>query len=281
MAAIGKHNTLTITKIVDFGVYLDGGNEEDILLPARYVPEGCEVGAAIEVFVYLDSEDLPIATTETPKAMVGECVSLKVIEVNEVGAFLDWGLPKDLLVPFSEQSKPLEVGRSYVVYLYIDKASERIVASTKVDKFLAETSIYFTAGQAVDLLIYGRTDLGYKAVINNAVIGLVFHNEVFKPLRVGEATKGFIKQVRADGKLDLCLQLANKQGLDSLAEQVLAYIQEQGGSTTLTDRSSPADIAAQFGVSKKSYKKALGGLYKQRKIVITPDRISLADQDGD
>lgn len=278
MAAIGKQNTLTISKVVDFGVYLDGGDETDILLPARYAPEGCKVGESLSVFVYLDSDDLPIATTETPKAMAGECKSLKVIEVNQVGAFLDWGLPKDLLVPFSEQGKPLEVGRHYVVFLYIDKASERIVASTKVDKFLAETSVYFTPNQAVDLLIYGRTELGYKAVINNVVVGLIFHNEVFKPLRIGDATKGYIKQVRADGKLDLCLQLANKQGLDSLADEVLAYIEAQGGSTTLTDRSSPEDIAAQFGVSKKSYKKALGGLYKQRKIIISPGEITLADK---
>ena len=177
MAELGKLNTLTVLKKLDFGVYLDGGDSEEILLPRRYVPEGCSIGDAVDVFVYLDSEDMLIATTEVPKAMVGECAYLKVLEVNQVGAFLDWGLPKDLLVPFGEQQKPMQVGQYYVVYLYIDVASERIAGSTKLDKFIGDTSPYYKEQQQVDLLISSRTDLGYKAVVDGGTIGLLFSSD--------------------------------------------------------------------------------------------------------
>ena len=275
MAELGKKNNLTVIKSLDFGVYLDGGDLDEILLPSRYVPEGCTIGDQLEVFVYLDSEDLLIATTETPKAMVDECAVLKVVEVNQIGAFLDWGLPKDLLVPFGEQQKPMQVGQSYVVYLYIDQASERITASTKLDKFLGDTSPYFKEQQQVELLICGRTDLGYKAVVNGSVIGLIFNSEVFKPIRIGQTIKGFIKRIRSDKKLDLCLQLVDRETLDALSEQILTFIKAQGGQTTLTDKSSPHEISQQFGVSKSSYKKALGKLYKKRLINIEKQLVSL------
>jgi uncharacterized protein len=275
MAELGKLNTLKVIKAVDFGLYLDGGDDGEILLPARSVPNGVAVGDELEVFIYLDSEDLLIATTDTPKAMVGECAVLNVVEVNQIGAFLDWGLPKDLLVPFGEQQKPMEKGQSYAVYLYIDQASERIAATTKLDKHLAESSPYFKEKQQVDLLICGHTDLGYKAVVNGAVIGLIFNSDVFKPIKYGQKMKGYIKRIRDDNKLDLCLQLANREALDALSQQVLNFIQSQGGTTTLTDKSKPEDISAQFGVSKSSYKKALGKLYKQRLVLITKDKVSL------
>ena len=275
MAELGKLNTLTVIKKLDFGIYLDGGEGEEILLPRRYVPEGCSVGDQLEVFVYLDSEDMLIATTETPKAEVGECAFLKVIEVNRVGAFLDWGLPKDLLVPFGEQQKPMQVGQSYVVYLYIDPASERIAASTKLDKFLSDTSPYYKEQQAVELLICGRTDLGYRAVVDGATIGLLFKSDVLQPISIGQKMKGYIKHIRADKKLDLCLQLVNRQALDALSKQILAYLNKEGGQSTLTEKSPPDMIAKQFGVSKSSYKKALGKLYKQRLIVIEKTHITL------
>jgi len=277
MADLGKLNSLTVIKKLDFGIYLDGGDEE-ILLPNRYVPEACAIGDEIEVFVYLDSDDLVIATTETPKAMVGECAFLKVVAVNKVGAFLDWGLPKDLLVPFSEQQKPMQVGREYVVYLYVDSASDRIAATTRLDKFLGDTSPYYKEKQAVELLICGRTDMGYKAVVDGATIGLIFNSDVFKAIQYGQKLTGFIKRVRADKKLDLCLQLVDRETLDALSKQILAFIKAEGGSTTLTDKSLPADISQQFGVSKSSYKKALGKLYQKRLITIEKTRIVLVQE---
>lgn len=275
MVEIGKRNTLRVVKFVDFGVYLDGENFREILLPSRYVPQGCAVGDEIDIFLYLDSDDLLIATTETPKAMVGECAYLKVVAVNQVGAFLDWGLPKELLVPFGEQQKPLEVGKSYVVYLYIDDASQRIAASTQIDKFLPDNSLYFKEQQQVDLMIYGRTDLGYKAIVNGVVSGLIFNSDVYTPLQNGQVIKGYIKQVRADKKLDLYLQIANREALDTLSEQILAFLQKEGGRSTMTEKSAPELIAKQFGASKSSYKKALGKLYKKRLILIEKTHIEL------
>jgi predicted RNA-binding protein (virulence factor B family) len=275
MVEIGKRNTLRVVKFVDFGVYLDGENFREILLPSRYVPQGCAVGDDIDIFLYLDSDDLLIATTETPKAMVGECAYLKVVAVNQVGAFLDWGLPKELLVPFGEQQKPLEVGMSYVVYLYIDDASQRIAASTQIDKFLPDNSLYFKEQQQVDLMIYGRTDLGYKAIVNGVVTGLIFNSDVYTPLQNGQVIKGFIKQVRSDKKLDLYLQIANREALDTLSEQILAFLQKEGGRSTMTEKSAPELIAKQFGASKSSYKKALGKLYKKRLILIEKTHIEL------
>jgi predicted RNA-binding protein (virulence factor B family) len=275
MVELGKLNTLTVVKAVDFGVYLDGGDEGEILLPARSIPSGVMIGDELEVFIYLDSEDMLIATTDTPKAMVGECVVLNVVEVNQIGAFLDWGLPKDLLVPFGEQQKPMEKGKDYVVYLYIDPASERIAATSKLDKHLAESSPYFKEKQQVDLMICGRTDLGYKAVVNGVAIGLLFNSDVFKPIHYAQSMKGYIKRVREDNKLDLCLQLANREALDELSQNIMKFLEKKGGTSTVTDKSRPEEIAAQFGVSKSSYKKAIGKLYKQRLIVITKNNISL------
>lgn len=275
MVEIGKLNTLTVLKNVDHGIYLDGEHLGEILMPERYVPENCEVGDSIEAFIYLDSADLLLATTETPYVMVGECAYLKVVDVNQAGAFLDWGLPKDLLVPYSEQISPLQIGQSYTVLVFLDESTNRIAATQKLDTYLSEEAQYFKPEQAVDLLIFGKTELGYKAVINNTHIGLIYKNEVFQPLTHGEKLKGYIKTIRPDRKIDLCLQLPGKDARDDLSSRILDHLKNNDGVSTLTDKSSPEDIYENFGVSKKNYKKAIGRLYKKRLIRIEKDKTIL------
>jgi len=277
MAEVGKFNKLQVVKEVDFGVYLDGGELDTILLPQRYVPEGCEIGDWVEVFLYFDSEDLLIATTETPKVEVGRCEMLKVIDINNAGAFMDWGLPKDLLVPYSEQHKPMEVGYSYVVYVFHDQGSDRIAASTRLQDHLAEESVWIKPRQSVDLLIAGRTDLGYKAVINDQYLGLIFRDDAFRPLKIGERLPGFVKNIRADGKIDLLISQGTLQGDHDLGEQIIEKLRASGGISTLTDKSDPDAIYRQFKVSKKKYKQALGTLYKSRRITLAPNQIKLVE----
>ncbi len=277
MAEIGRFNKLQVVKEVDFGVYLDGGEHDTILLPQRYVPDECEIGDWLDVFLYFDSEDLLIATTETPKVQVGRCELLKVIDINNAGAFMDWGLPKDLLVPYSEQQKPMEVGYSYVVYVFHDQESDRIAASTRLQDHLAEESVWMKPKQAVDLLIAGRTDLGYKAVINDQYLGLIFRGDAFRPLKIGERLPGFVKAIRPDGKIDLLISQGTLQGDYDLGEQIIEKLSLSGGLSTLTDKSDPDEIYRQFKVSKKKYKQALGTLFKSRRIVITPQHIKLVD----
>ncbi len=278
MVKIGRNNQLRIIKKVDFGVYLDGEDLGNILLPKRYLPKQYALDELIDVFLYFDSDDLLIATTETPKAMVNECACLTVAAVNRVGAFLDWGLAKELLVPFGEQEKPLIEGNRYVVFVYIDD-SGRIVASTKLSDHLGEQSDYFKAGQAVDLLISGRTDLGYKAVINHHHLGLIFQNEIFQPLKIGQRVKGYIKTIRDDQKIDLSLQPSSDiQSRQSVDEKIIQYLKEHDGTTTLTDKSPPELIYSELGISKGAFKRAVGSLYKQRKITIKNKLINLVDQ---
>ncbi len=277
MIKIGQTNQLTAVKPIDAGMLLDGGELGRILLPRRYVPEGLEPGASLKVFVYLDSNDEVIATTLTPKASVGECALLEVKDVNDAGAFLDWGLPKDLLVPYSEQHKPMEVGRRYVVCIYLDPYTGRITASSRLNRRLNEKSRNFTPGQAVDLLICGKTDMGYKAVINHTHLGLIFRDDAFRTLTYGESLKGYIKAVRSDQKLDISLQAPAAQGKPALAEQILAHLRAQGGVSELTDKSPPEAIYAAYNVSKGSYKNALSLLYKQRRILIEAHEIRLVD----
>jgi uncharacterized protein len=275
MAQVGKFNKLQVVKEVDFGVYLDGGELDTILLPKRYVPKDCEIGDWIDVFLYFDSEDLLIATTETPKVQVGQCELLKVIDINNAGAFMDWGLPKDLLVPYSEQHKPMEVGYSYVVYVFYDHDSDRIAASTRLQDHLAEESVWVKPKQAVNLLIAGRTDLGYKAVIDNRYLGLIFRGDAFRPLKIGERVAGFIKSIRPDGKIDLLISQATLQGDHALGEDIIRHLKTSGGVSLLTDKSDPDDIYRTFKVSKKKYKQALGTLYKSKRILLAPDKITL------
>ena len=273
---VGKANILKVIKRLPFGVYLSAGSaKEEILLPNRYIPEGLEVDDLIKVFVYFDSEDRLIATTETPLAEVDECAFLQVVDVNQVGAFLDMGLGKDLFVPFAEQEERMQKGASYVVHLYLDEHSGRIMASSKLDKFLLETTHYHKAGQAVDLLIFARTDMGYKAAIGHTYQGLLYHSEIYQPINIGDQLKGYIKEIRADKKIDLTLNLPSEKTRDKLANQILDFLKEQGGASNLTDKSPPDAIYKQFKVSKKSYKKALGALYKRRLIKIDNDKIEM------
>lgn len=276
MLKIGKHNLLRVVKQTSFGVYLDGGKYGEILLPKRYVPADCQVDSWVKVFVYLDSEDRLIATTATPKVKVGECACLNVVAVSHFGAFLDWGLPKDLLVPRREQAQLMQEGRSYVVYVYVDEKTETIVASSRLELFLNEFGAGFEPRQAVDLLIYERTDMGFKAVINGTHLGLLYANEIFQPLRIGQQVTGYIKAIRADRKIDLMLQLPSAVAHDDLTEKILAHLQACGGVSEFTDKSSPEAIYQTFQVSKAHFKRAIGLLYKQQRIIIGKDVIRLA-----
>ncbi len=278
MAAIGRFNTLQIVKHTDFGLYLDGGPDGEILLPNRYVPKGepTEIDDWLNVFIYLDSDDRLIATTETPKAQVGEFASLKVAEINRVGLFLDWGLPKDVLLPHSEEKRPLEEGDYCVVYLYLDKHSRRITATAYLDRYLDKTPARYKVGEQVDLLVVDPTDLGYKAIINGQHWGLIHKNEAFKFLRRGIREKGYIKELRPDGKISLSLQPVGSDAGDALQALILQKLEDNQGSMAVSDKSPPELISRHFGVSKGNFKKAIGGLFKQGRIVIHPDRIELA-----
>jgi len=277
MAAIGLMNELEVVKEVDFGVYLDGGELGEILLPKRYVPENCKVGSQLEVFIYLDSEDRVIATTEKPLAMVGDFATLKVVSTTPIGAFMDWGLMKDLLVPFREQQFPMEEGRNYLVFVYIDDETQRIVGSSRLDKFVDNLPVDYEPGEEVDLIIAGKTDLGYKAIIDNSHWGLIFKNEVFQPLKTGDRLKGYIKNIRPDEKIDLVLQKPGYEKIDSIAQSVLDRLKEAGNFLPVNDKTDPIEISKTFGISKKNFKKAIGSLYKQRLITIEEDGIRLVE----
>lgn len=273
--AIGGMNRLRVVKQLSFGVYLDGKDQDEILLPKRYVPDSCEVDDFIEVFVYLDSEDRLVATTETPLAMAGELAYLTVAAVNKVGAFLDWGLPKDLLVPFGEQREGLEKGQRTIVYVYFDKTSERLVASTKLNKYINPKSIRYKPGNKVDLIVCNPFELGYRVIIDKRFVGVIYRNEIFQPVREGEALTGYIKDVRPDGKIDVELQKSGTYGREALAELILSQLKASNGYLPVTDRSPPEEIYERFKASKKAYKRAVGGLYKQRLIALEAEGIRL------
>lgn len=281
MAFPGRYNRLNVTKIADHGVYLDGGWMGNILLPRRYVPANCEVGDKVMAFIYLDSEDRYIATTQRPKAQVGELANLRVEEVNKVGAFLDWGLPKQLLVPFNQQQKTMEAGRSYLVFVYVDEDSKRIAASSKLNKFISKEHEDLKQGQQVELVVTERTELGYACAINHRSWGLLFHSDVVKPLKAGQKLKGYIKRIRHDGKVDLSLQAPGYAKVDDLSKRVLRELRHQGGFLALSDKSPPEVIYDTFGVSKKSFKMTIGSLYKQRIISIEAGGIRLLEEPGD
>ena len=276
MAFLGRYNKLRIVKRADIGAFLDGDQFGDILLPRKYAPESMRIGDKVEVFLYNDSEDRIIATTLAPRVQVGKCAYLKVVSTSHYGAFLDWGLPKDLLVPFSEQQKPMQKGYSYTVYLFVDSDSERIAASSKLEKWLSqEDAGHFKPRQPVKLLIYGKSDLGFKAVVDGSHLGQLYSNETFKPLHYGEGIDGYIKQIRDDGRIDLMLQLPSHLQGDRLSDAIIEHLRQNDGVSELTDKSPPDDIYQAFGVSKANYKKALGHLYKQRRITIEKHQITL------
>jgi len=263
MPLIGRFNTLRVSKIVDFGVYVDAENFGQVLLPKRYVPDNAELGTDVNVFLYFDSESRLIATTLKPKVQVGECAYLKVAQINRVGAFMNWGLPKDLLVPYGQQPKTMEAEKSYVVYVYQDPYSELITASGKLRDFLRETNDNFELSQKVNLLICARTDLGYKAVINNTHMGMLFDSQLLQPVRIGQRLDGYIKTIREDGKIDLSVQLEGQASRDDLSTKIMRHIQENGGTSAVNDKSTPDDIYRLFQVSKGNFKKAVGGLLKR------------------
>ena len=272
---LGKFNQLEVVKEVDFGLYLDGGDEGEILLPTRYVPEDCKVGDMLNVFLYLDIDERLIATTLTPLVQVGQFACLEVSWVNQFGAFLNWGLMKDLFVPFSEQKMKMQVGRSYVVHAHVDEESYRIVASAKVERYLSKDMPDYAPGAEVDILIWQKTDLGFKAIIDNKYSGLLYENEIFRALETGMQMKAFVKQVREDGKVDLILQKPGQGKVEDFAATLLDYIREQGGHITLHDKSPAEEIYDTFGVSKKTFKKAVGDLYKKHVVLLQENGIEL------
>ena len=306
---LGQKNRLKAAWKVDFGTYLEGDDEGKILLPARYVPEDLEVGDEIDVFVYLDNEERRVATTLEPKAMVGDFAYLEVAWVNEFGAFLDWGLMKDLFCPFREQKKRMEAGRSYIVHVHLDEESYRIMASAKIEKWLENDKLakeyipsaekedtilsqrekgdlstsplgeagrgVLLPGSKVSALIWQKTDLGFKAIIDNKYGALLYDSQLFREIHTGDKVEAYITKIRPDGKIDIALQQSGRQHTEDFAEKLLHYLQYRGGRCRLGDKSSAEEIKEQFGVSKKTYKRAIGDLYKRRLITISEDGIEL------
>lgn len=273
---LGDYNNLEIVKRVSFGLYLDGDEDGEILLPAKYVPDGYDIGDIIKVFVYLDNEERLVATTEEPMAKVGDFALLRVAWTNDYGAFLDWGLLKDLFVPFSEQEGKMVKGNSYLVYVTIDRKSYRIYASARLDKYLSRTKPPYETNEEVDIIVWRRTDLGWKVIVNGNHSGLVFANEVFRDLKTGDRLKGYVKRVRTDGKIDIVLQRHGVAGDDDSSMRLLSAIEAQRGFLPLNDNSSPDEIYSMLGMSKKAFKRAAGKLYKQRLIIIDDDGLRLA-----
>jgi predicted RNA-binding protein (virulence factor B family) len=269
MAKIGRRNILWVSRIATPGVYLDGGERGEILLPGRYVPAGTLVGESFDVFVHRDSEDRLVATTETPHAIVGEFAALRVVSANpRIGAFLDWGLSKDLFLPIREQSRRVNPGEWVVAYIFVDLKTDRIVATTRLNRHLNVAPPTYVEGQAVDLLITGRTTLGYNAIVSGAHMGLLYHNELPGPLDIGQKLDGYVRALRPDGKIDLTINPAGYGKVAPLKEQVLEALAAAGGRLALGDASPPERIRAAFGVSKKAFKQAIGALYRERRISI-------------
>ncbi len=269
MIKIGQYNDLKVNRFIDFGLYLGDDEENEVLLPRRYMSGREKEGDTLHVFVYNDSENRPVATTEEPCAVVGDFALMRVNQVNKVGAFLDWGLSnKELLVPFREQRVSMLAGRSYIVYIYIDDNTKRVVASAKLDKFLGNTMPQYYHRQKVDLLVVQRTELGYKVIIDNLHWGLLYSNEIYGDINVGDRRMGFIKQVRDDGKIDVTLEKIEKLRVDDLTDVILDYLKAHDGKMALSDKSDPQEILRTFNCSKKDFKKALGNLYKQKLVTL-------------
>lgn len=280
---LGDYNTLTIVKAVDFGLYLDGGDEGEILLPARYVPKDAKIGDQLEVFIYLDQDERPVATTQKPIAKVGDFAWLEVAWVNEYGAFLNWGLMKDLFCPFREQKMRMQKGQYYLVYITIDEESYRLMATAKVDKYLFPTNDeikqtpyhVYKHGDEVKVMVWQKTDLGFKVIVDNKYQGLIYEGQIFQPLHSGDRLKAYIDHVRQDNKIDLTLQPTGRRQTEEFSDVLLHYLQENGGHCDLGDKSPSELIQDRFKVSKKVYKKAIGDLYRRRLITIADDGITL------
>lgn len=266
---LGKVNRLKVSRQTDFGIYLTDGNEE-VLLPNKYVPEN--LTEFLEVFLYTDSEDRLIATTLMPKLQLHECALLTIKEVTKFGVFADWGLEKDLLIPFREQTGRLQEGKKHIIYLLMDEKTDRLIGSAKIEQFL-KNSPSFKEGDPVNLLIGRKTDLGFEAVINNSNLGLIFHNEIFQPLKTGDRVPGHVKKIRSDGKIDLTLQKPGYSQIQSVEQVILDALNKNHGTLMLTDKSPPKEITAQLNISKNNFKKAVGALYKKKLIILKEDCI--------
>ena len=277
MAEIGKINTLEVVRETDNGFYLDGQNLGEILMPRKFITDEVRSQGWADVFVYTDSEDRLVATTETPFAKAGEFAFLKVVEVTRFGAFLDWGLPKNLLVPFSEQRAKMVDGRSYLVYVYLDLQTNRIAASAKINKYLDNTPPQYEHGQEVQLLVAEETDLGYKAIVNSEHWGILYHDQLFRRIEPGQRITGFVNKIRDDEKIDLLLEKPGYEKVDAISQKILDELKQNRGFMAVSDNTSPEMIKALFGVSKKSFKKAIGSLYKNRRITFTSDGIRLVN----
>ena len=276
---IGKYNTLRVARRVDFGLYLTDPDGNEVLLPTRYIPDAAREGDELQVFVYHDNEGRPIATTDRPLATVGEFARMQVRQVAAAGAFLEWGLMKDLLVPFREQKIPMQAGQWHIVYVYLDHITQRVVASARIDKYLDNTPPRYTRGQSVDLFVTGETELGYKVIINHLHSGLLYRNEVFRPLRTGDRTTGYIKAVREDDKIDVSLYPLGYDKIDGIADRILEALRGNGGALPVHDKSDADEIRALFGCSKKSFKQAVGALYRRHLITIEPAGLRLVPED--
>lgn len=275
MVDVGRINTLTVMREADFGVYLDGGEFGGILLPKKEVPEGCKVGDQIDAFIYLDTDDFVVASINAPIAQVGEFASLKVVEVNRIGAFLDWGMPKDLLLPYGEQQRALEVGQKVMVRIYLDN-SDRLAASAKLDKFLEKDPQGLTVGDKVSLFAYRHNDLGFSVVVDNRYGAVLHQKDLFRTVRLGQTLPGYIKRVLAEGKVDVMLDKPGYGKVDELSQRILDDLDNRDGYSPLGDKSQPEDIYQAFGISKKAYKMAIGTLMKKGLISISPDGIRKA-----
>ena len=275
MISIGTRASLRILREQPFGLFLDAENLGEILLPRREMPKDWAVGGEVDVFIYLDSEDRLVATLKKPRVMPGGFAKLTCIAVTPVGAFLDWGLPKDLLVPFREQKTRMEIGKNYLVKVLVDEESRRIVATTRIARHIDKTPASFATGEEVDLTVYGKTPMGYKAIINNSHTGLIFANEVFQELSLGEKLKGWVAGVRADGKIDLSLHPPGRGRVEDLEKQIMGELVARGGFWALTDKSPADEIYSELGVSKRTFKQTLGALLRKRLVTQTESGIRL------
>ncbi|HLV45520.1 MAG TPA: S1-like domain-containing RNA-binding protein [Flavobacterium sp.] len=271
---VGEYNTLKIDRRTTVGLYLTDGNE-DVLLPNKYIPTKIDLDEEITVFVYLDQQERKVATTLEPKIYLNEFALLKVNCVNEIGAFLDWGLEKDLFVPFREQARKMQEGKWYVVHMYLDEKSGRLVASSKLNQFLDNNNLTVAEGDEVDLLITHITEAGINVIVNEKHKGLLYKNEVFEDLRTGDRIIGYIKKIRPDGKIDISRRPLGVANLEQSAQEVYDYLEQNNGFIPLTDKSNPEEIQQLMEMSKKSFKKAIGILYKERKVDLRPDGVHL------
>lgn len=274
---VGEYNDLEVVKELDFGIYFREGDVE-ILMPTKWVPQGTKIGDTLNVFVFRDSDDRLIATTVKPFAIADTFAFLEAKQVNEIGAFMDWGMDKDLLVPFREQAQRMDAGKSYVVFVYLDEETDRLVGSTKLSRFIIREDIDVEEGDIVELLIYSETDLGYNAIVNDLYTGLIYKNEIYEAIRVGDKMQGFVKRVREDEKIDLSLQKSGYELVDDVKWKILKLIKEEKGFLALNDNSTPEEIKSKLQISKKAFKKAIGALYRERLVKLTDKGVELIER---